>query len=76
MDNKQIPNNKIAAEEILKDSELDSVVGGFGLGFALFLCNALQSLTSGNNIPKKGELSPFMKDFDGKKHDYGQTGAG
>lgn len=28
MDNKQIPDNKIAAEEILKDSELDSVAGG------------------------------------------------
>ena len=76
MDNKQTLDNKILTEELLKDAELDSVAGGFGLGFALFLCNALQSLTSGNNTPKKGELSPFMKDFDGKKHDYGQTGAG
>ena len=28
MDNKQIPNDKIAAEELIKDSELDSVAGG------------------------------------------------
>lgn len=28
MDNKQTPDNKITAEEILKDSELDSVAGG------------------------------------------------
>ena len=76
MDNKQTLDNKILTEELLKDAELDSVAGGFGLGFSLFLCNAIQSLTSSNNTPKKGELSPFMKDFDGKKHDYGQTGAG
>ncbi len=76
MDNKQTPDNKISAEEILSDKELDSVVGGFGLGFALFLYNTLQSLNSGNNTPKEGELSSFMKEFDGKKHDYGQTGTG
>ena len=28
MDNKQTPDNKIATEEILNDSELDSVAGG------------------------------------------------
>lgn len=28
MDNKQTYDNKIAAEELIKDSELDSVVGG------------------------------------------------
>lgn len=76
MDDKQNRNDKIAAQELLSDEELDNVNGGFGLGFALFLCNAFQSLTSGNNTPKEGELSPFMKDFDGKKRDYGQTGAG
>ena len=28
MDNKQMPDDKIAAEELLSDSELDSVTGG------------------------------------------------
>ena len=30
MDKKKIPEDKIAAEEILKDSELDSIAGGGG----------------------------------------------
>ena len=44
--NKQIPDNKIAAEEILSDKELDS--GGFGLGTALLLFNVIKSLNNGN----------------------------
>ena len=70
MDNKQSPDNKIAAEELLSDSELDSVVGGFGLGIALMLYNSIKSLNGGNNASKKGESNLF------KDHKAGQTGVG
>lgn len=70
MDDKQIPNDKIATEEILSDKELDSVTGGFGLGFALLLYHSIKSLNGGNNPSKKDEPNPF------KDHSGGQTGHG
>ena len=70
MDNKQMPDDKIAAEELLSDSELDSIVGGFGLSIALMLYNSIKSLSGGNNASKKGESNLF------KDHQAGQTGVG
>ena len=61
MDNKQTLNDKIAAKEILKDSQLDSVVGGghaggTGVGcFPVFDSEPVQ-LNPVNNVKYGGQL--------------------
>ena len=70
------PSTNAAADEILSEEELDNVAGGMGIGIALLLFKAVNSLVNSRTTPDiKNGTFLNETDFDTVQN-YGGTGAG
>ena len=68
MDNKQTPDDKIAAEELLNDAQLDNVTGGGQLGTGCFSVD--------NSLLLKTDPTNEVKHFEQLDMSHGKTGPG